>query len=126
MPNDRGVINRGSRDFRLIVDLDEVQAALTAALDTVRAEHGRWLSFTEDFYWRVLGSRLTEDAINPDTGLASLVDDYSEGVEFLQEDEQARREVWRHALEHLGGLLRHMGEFGVATATSAEVDAANL
>jgi hypothetical protein len=109
MTDDRGVINRVSEQFRLIVDLDAVRAALNAPLDLVQTVHGRWLSFAYDFYWDVLDSELTERATEPAVGLASLVDDYNEGgllhvrLTFLSRDEVSR-EGCRYAEEVPAGV----------------------
>jgi hypothetical protein len=116
-----GVVKRGE-EFRLVVDLERVRLNVNLAIDEFVKSRGRFITFDQDFYWQAEPS-LDE---HPEPGsplLASLVDDYENGVTWFDEYPTERAEFAPLVLHYLGSLLSVMSELDATSAAPDDIAA---
>lgn len=116
----KGLLGTGD-DYGLLVDLEEVAAAVAAAITALHQRHGRYVVASNDFYWSVL-EPFDFEVDTVDKGVSSLSDDLEEGTEILEQDDEDRQELVVHTLAHLAGLLAGLAYPRPRSATDDEID----
>lgn len=114
-----GVLGQGD-DFRLIVDLDRVRRNLDLAIEELIRERGRYVRVDQDFYWQAEPS-MDESPSGDEPMVASLVDDYENGVTWFDLYPDERRTFALPVLHHLGSLLSVLQEFDPQPAAPEDV-----